>query len=71
MEQGNSREQEIQVEGTEPGAVAEPGPVNQVVDWGGSDGFSLFNSASGASGEWLKDWEGRQQTHDMFHDSYD
>jgi hypothetical protein len=49
----------------------EPVPTNEVGDWGNSDGFSLWESAEGAPGGWLKDWEGRQETHDMFHDSYD
>ncbi|ULO06922.1 hypothetical protein H1230_28880 [Paenibacillus sp. 19GGS1-52] len=49
----------------------EPAPTNVVGDWGNSDGFSLWDSKAGSPEEWLKDWEGRQKTHDMFHDSYD
>ncbi|SEU27382.1 hypothetical protein [Paenibacillus sp. NFR01] len=37
-------------------------------DWGGSDGFSLWDSAVGHG---FEDWEGRQETHDMVNDSYD
>ncbi|MBW4081939.1 hypothetical protein [Paenibacillus sp. S150] len=48
-----------------------PAPAGEVVDWGNSDGFSLWDSAQGAPEHGLEDWQGRQETHDMFHDSYD
>ncbi|MFD1909893.1 hypothetical protein ACFSQ7_46945 [Paenibacillus rhizoplanae] len=40
-------------------------------DWGNSDGFSLWDAAGQGQENGLEDWEGRQETHDMFHDSYD
>ncbi|WP_379203257.1 hypothetical protein [Paenibacillus sp. GCM10012306] len=50
----------------------EPEPTHSMVDWGGSDGFSLWDAATDTSEEnWMKDWEGRQETHDMFHNSYE
>ncbi|MEK4324718.1 hypothetical protein MKX70_02380 [Paenibacillus sp. FSL R7-0312] len=48
-----------------------PAPVNEVGDWGNSDGFSLWDAAGVAPENGLDDWEGRRETHDMFHDSYD
>lgn len=49
----------------------EPESGNGMSDWGASDGFSLWEAAATESpGDWLKDWGGRQETHDMFHDSY-
>ncbi|AHV95569.1 hypothetical protein [Paenibacillus sabinae] len=32
---------------------------------------SLWECAPGAPEEWLKGWEGRQETHDMFKYSYE
>ncbi|MFD1773583.1 hypothetical protein [Paenibacillus rhizophilus] len=32
---------------------------------------SLWECAPGAPEEWLKSWEGRQETHDMFKYSYE
>ncbi|MBT2289102.1 hypothetical protein J7E73_08140 [Paenibacillus albidus] len=48
----------------------EPETSLEVGDWGNSDGFSLWESAAETPEGWLKDWKGRQETHDMFHDSY-
>ncbi|WP_151736702.1 hypothetical protein [Paenibacillus tengchongensis] len=44
--------------------------AGEVVDWGNSDGFSLWDAAVDAENG-LEGWEGRQETHDMFHNSYD
>jgi hypothetical protein len=66
MEHEENREQ-----GRFMGDGFEPEPTNGMADWGGSDGFSLWNSVSENAEDWMKDWEGRQETHDMFHDSYD
>lgn len=48
-----------------------PAPTNDVGDWGNSDGFSLWDAAGETPENGLEGWEGRQETHDMFHDSYD
>ncbi|AKG33222.1 hypothetical protein [Paenibacillus durus] len=37
-----------------------------VFDWGGSDGFSLSDSASETPKEWKKDLEDREETDDTF-----
>lgn len=66
MEQENKQEPRRFV-----GDGFEPAPVNEVGDWGGSDGFSLWEAAGQAPENGLEGWEGRQETHDMFHDSYD
>lgn len=59
----------------EPGKAVNDGtapvPTNDVGDWGNSDGFSLWDAAGQGQENGLEDWEGRQETHDMFHDSYD
>ncbi|MDQ0195766.1 hypothetical protein [Paenibacillus wynnii] len=31
----------------------------------------LWECAPGSPEEWLKSWDGRQKTHDMFHRSYE
>lgn len=46
-------------------------PNDAMGDWGGSDGFSIWDSTEEAPEGLLKDWEGRQETHDMFNNSYD
>ncbi len=48
-----------------------PALAGEVGDWGNSDGFSLWDSAQGEPENGLEDWEGRQETHDMFHQSYE
>lgn len=47
-----------------------PAPTNQVGDWGNSDGFSLWDKEQNPDNG-LEDWEGRQETHDMFRQSYE
>lgn len=32
---------------------------------------NLWECSAGSPEEWLKGWEGRQETHDMIHNSYD
>ncbi|KAA8996854.1 hypothetical protein F4V43_18420 [Paenibacillus spiritus] len=59
--------QENQVK--EPG-TSDPAVNDATSDWGASDGFSLWEQQA-EDGQWLKDWEGRKETHDMFHDSYE
>ncbi|WP_238653897.1 hypothetical protein [Paenibacillus piscarius] len=57
-----------------PGAAGDnviPAATNGVGDWGNSDGYSLWESAGQKPENGLDGWEGRQETHDMFHDSYD
>lgn len=49
----------------------EPTPNNSMGDWGASDGFSIWDSTEEAPDGLLKDWEGSQETHDMFNNSYD
>lgn len=49
----------------------EPTPNNSMGDWGNSDGFSMSNSPEEATEGLLEDWEGSQETHEMFNDSYD
>ncbi|MDT3427811.1 hypothetical protein J2Z22_003387 [Paenibacillus forsythiae] len=46
---------------------AEYGPVsgNGVCDWGGSDGFSLWNSAAGASRDRMKERPEERGTGDI------
>lgn len=44
--------------------------LNGAVDWGNSDGFSIWENAQDAGENGLDNWEGRQETHDMFKDSY-
>lgn len=34
-------------------------------------GDNLWDCAPGAPEEWLKSWDGRQKTHDMFKHSYE
>ncbi|WP_019913639.1 hypothetical protein [Paenibacillus sp. HW567] len=53
------------------GEGSAPVPTNEVGDWGNSDGFSLWDSSQDSPEDGLGDWPGRQETHDMFHDSYD
>ncbi|MNR50241.1 hypothetical protein D3C85_1697320 [compost metagenome] len=48
-----------------------PAETNEVGDWGNSDGYSLWDAAGQDSESGFEDWEGRQETHDMFHNSYD
>ncbi|WP_379136657.1 hypothetical protein [Paenibacillus sp. sgz500958] len=36
-----------------------------------TQGSNLWECCAGSPEEWLKDWEGRQETHDMFHNSYE
>jgi hypothetical protein len=48
-----------------------PAETNEVGDWGNSDGFSLWDAAGQDAESGFEDWEGRQETHDMFHNSYD
>ncbi|CQR52387.1 MULTISPECIES: hypothetical protein [Paenibacillus sonchi group] len=48
-----------------------PPLAGEVGDWGNSDGFSLWDSVQGEPENGLEDWEGRQETHDMFHQSYE
>ncbi|MFF2019669.1 hypothetical protein [Paenibacillus sp. NPDC058177] len=66
MEHGDQKEQDRFM-----GDGFEPEPTHGMVDWGGSDGFSLWDAATETTDNWMKDWEGRQETHDMFHNSYD
>lgn len=67
MEHENKKEQ-----GTVMGNGSEPTPNHSMGDWGGSDGFSMWNSTEEPAAEGLsKDWEGSQETHEMFNDSYD
>lgn len=49
----------------------EPTPNNSMGDWGGSDGFSMWDSTAGNTEGLIQDWEGRQETHDMLNESYD
>ncbi|AIQ11194.1 hypothetical protein [Paenibacillus durus] len=37
-----------------------------VCDWGGSDGFSLSDSAAETPKEWMKDLEDREETGETF-----
>ncbi|WP_150274778.1 hypothetical protein [Paenibacillus tepidiphilus] len=60
---------EEQKQGPATNGTGTPGKANEVVDWGNSDGYSLWDSAVDAENG-FEDWEGRQETHDMFHDSY-
>lgn len=46
----------------------EPTPNNSMGDWGGSDGFSMWDSTEEPQED---EWEGRNETHDMFNNSYD
>ncbi|MNN40683.1 hypothetical protein D3C81_1547650 [compost metagenome] len=59
----------------EPGRVMgdgfAPAPTNEMGDWGNSDGFSLWDSEQDAPENGLEGWEGRRETHDMFHESYE
>ncbi|QQZ63218.1 hypothetical protein JI735_12445 [Paenibacillus sonchi] len=48
-----------------------PPLAGEVGDWGNSDGFSLWDSVQGEPENGLEDWEGRRETHDMFHQSYE
>jgi hypothetical protein len=48
-----------------------PASTNDVGDWGGPDGFSLWDAAEQNEENGFEDWEGRQETHDMFSESYD
>lgn len=66
MEHENKKEQ-----GRSMGNGFEPTPNNSMGDWGGSDGFSMWDSAEDAPEGLLKDWEGDHETHEMFNDSYD
>ncbi|MEK3945373.1 MULTISPECIES: hypothetical protein [Paenibacillus] len=66
MEHENKKEQ-----GRFMGNGFEPTPNNSMGDWGGSDGFSMWDSAEDAPEGLLKDWEGSHETHEMFNDSYD
>lgn len=66
MEHEGKKEQE-----TFMGKGFEPTPNNSMGDWGESDGFSMWNSAGNPSEGLLEDWEGSQETHEMFNDSYD
>jgi hypothetical protein len=49
----------------------EPTPNNSLGDWGESDGFSIWAFTEEAPDGLLKDWEGSQETHAMFNNSYD
>ncbi|WP_313640293.1 hypothetical protein [Paenibacillus sp.] len=67
MEHENKKEQ-----GRFMGNGFEPKPNNSMGDWGGSDGFSMWDSTEEAGAEGvLNDWEGSQETHGLFNDSYD
>lgn len=48
-----------------------PAETNEVGDWEDSGGSSLWDTAGQDAESGFEDWEGRQETHDMFHNSYD
>lgn len=48
-----------------------PPLAGEVGDWGNSDGFSLWDSELDTPENGLEGWQGRRQTHDMFHESYE
>ncbi|MBY0014556.1 hypothetical protein [Paenibacillus typhae] len=48
-----------------------PAENSGVGDWGASDGYSLWDAAGQDTVTGFEDWEGRQETRDMFHSSYE
>ena len=50
----------------EPGSSVEESDATE-----GMNESGLWECAPGSPEEWLKEWEGRQKTHEMFHRSYD
>jgi hypothetical protein len=57
--------------GTFSGDGFAPAENSGVGDWGASDGYSLWDAAGQDTVTGFEDWEGRQETHDMFHSSYE
>jgi hypothetical protein len=55
--------------GDEP--IKEPGSSVEEPDALLTNESDLWDCAPGCPEEWLKDWNGRQKTHDMFQRSYE
>ncbi|MFD1773584.1 hypothetical protein [Paenibacillus rhizophilus] len=57
--------------GMEENAESGTAPRNGITDWGGSDGFSLLNSAADAPREKLQSPEAGQETGDASDSGYE
>ena len=65
---------EFEVNGTDVGVTPDMITGDQLEEPGEGEAKNeseLWECAPGSPAEWLKSWDGRQKTHDMFHRSYE
>jgi len=64
----------FEVDGTDVGVTPDMITGEQLDESGecaAKNDSDLWECAPGSPAEWLKTWDGRQKTHDMFHRSYE
>ncbi|KGE19423.1 hypothetical protein [Paenibacillus wynnii] len=65
---------EFEVNGTDVGVTPDMitgDPLEEFGEGEAKNESELWECAPGSPEEWLKSWDGRQKTHDMFHRSYE